>query len=92
MYHHQKTVVRQILKGIEPQPYIFHMCWTENKMDKLKYMSEIGIWYLKPECTEQSLKQNKGLEMENCCAQDDPLLHLQLGRPFVWRSTPTTKL
>jgi hypothetical protein len=28
------------------QAYNFHMCWTQGKKDKLKYMKASGMWYL----------------------------------------------
>lgn len=31
-------------------PYGFHMCWTANKRDKIKYFKETGMWYLQDKC------------------------------------------
>lgn len=27
-------------------PFVFHMCWTSNRVDKLKYFKDIGLWYI----------------------------------------------
>ena len=37
-------------------PYAFHMCWTQNKVDKLKYLQQMGGWFLQPQCDEASIR------------------------------------
>lgn len=44
-FHHEKRYFAKIRSG-EAVPYMFHMCWTANKADKLKYLKESSMWYL----------------------------------------------
>lgn len=31
-------------------PYVFHMCWTQNKDDKVKYLKQLGGWFISNKC------------------------------------------
>ncbi len=53
-YHENKPFIKKITEG-KFRPYVFHMCWTSNREDKVKYFKEIGYWYL-PEDAETSKK------------------------------------
>jgi hypothetical protein len=46
-FHHEKKYFSKI-KNKEVVPYMFHMCWTANKADKLKYLKESLMWYVSP--------------------------------------------
>mmetsp|Transcript_60164 Transcript_60164/g.71571 ORF Transcript_60164/g.71571 Transcript_60164/m.71571 type:complete len:107 (+) Transcript_60164:2-322(+) len=35
----------EMVKG-KKNPYIFHMCWTHNKDNKLLFMKQMGMWYI----------------------------------------------
>ncbi|VEU34026.1 unnamed protein product [Pseudo-nitzschia multistriata] len=48
-YHEAHDKMRAFVAG-ELQPYVFHMCWTENKEDKVRYMQQMGQWYLEESC------------------------------------------
>jgi hypothetical protein len=48
-YHREKEVMREIIMG-EHHPYIFHMCWTNNKVDKILFMQQMGMWFIKDQC------------------------------------------
>ena len=37
--------MRNFVTG-KSNPYIFHMSWTLNKEDKLKYLKQMGMWYV----------------------------------------------
>ena len=39
------------LKQKKEDPYGFHMCWTQGKPDKLKYLRLASMWYLTPQCS-----------------------------------------
>jgi hypothetical protein len=28
------------------KPYVFHMCWTDNRHNKVVYFKEVKLWYL----------------------------------------------
>ncbi len=50
MFHHDRKFMRR-LKRREEDPYNFHMCWTQGKPDKLKYLRMAGMWYLSDKCS-----------------------------------------
>jgi hypothetical protein len=53
------------------RPYIFHMSWTKNKDNKIKYLQQMGEWFVQPPCAppEPGLAASAVL----CCAAD-PLI------------------
>ena len=53
-YHHNKALWAKIESGAY-EPYCFHMCWTANKADKLKFLAESGLWYLEDGCDLDAL-------------------------------------
>jgi hypothetical protein len=54
-----KNDMKILLQGNSTvDPYIFHMCWTENKHNKKKFFQQMGLWYKKEGC------QTDG---EDCC-------------------------
>ena len=55
-YHEKKNFIKKIVEHTY-MPYVFHMCWTSNRVDKVKYFKEIGLWYIpdthkSPQCTQ----------------------------------------
>mmetsp|Transcript_45068 Transcript_45068/g.94502 ORF Transcript_45068/g.94502 Transcript_45068/m.94502 type:complete len:636 (-) Transcript_45068:263-2170(-) len=48
-YHMDRNYMKKFVKG-EKAPYIFHMCWTLNKDDKLKFLRQMGMWYVNDHC------------------------------------------
>ena len=46
VYHHTPSFIRKMMKRIAV-PYMFHMCWTANKKEKLTYLNVSNMWYLK---------------------------------------------
>lgn len=49
-FHHERGYMKKF-KAHQIEPYNFHMCWTQGKPDKLKYMREVDIWYLQEICS-----------------------------------------
>ena len=47
-YHENKPFIKRI-QARSYKPFVFHMCWTTNRVDKLKYFKDIGLWYLPDE-------------------------------------------
>ena len=41
--------MRAIKEGYE-KPYNFHMCWTSNKHDKIRYFKNVDMWYVNEQC------------------------------------------
>lgn len=54
MYHHDKGFMKAIARK-EKHPYIFHMCWTAHKSQKLEYFKKEHMWYLQETCTLESI-------------------------------------
>lgn len=61
-YHQEKDLMKEIVAG-KKVPYVFHMSWTLNKANKLLFMKQMGMWYMKDEdmlnvnkvCAEEAL-------------------------------------
>ena len=59
VFHHNATLMQGIATGTE-RPYNFHMCWTANKWDKLKYFKSVGMWFLKKDVDVKDLRPPQG--------------------------------
>eukprot|EP01039_Chlorochromonas_danica_P010171 gene10171-11255_t len=44
-YHENKPLIRKI-QARTFRPYVFHMCWTDNRVNKVVYFKDVGLWYL----------------------------------------------
>jgi hypothetical protein len=81
-YHENKKLVNKIIAHTY-RPYVFHMCWTDNRVNKVVYFKEIGLWYLPEEKTcniaddmLRSVKNSAAKEKDNtirhrCCQRDN---------------------
>jgi len=77
-YHRRKNFMRDIVQGKQTDTYIFHMSWTENKDNKLKYFQQLGEWYVKDSCigkTVEGILAGKAGEsqlaiVEPCCSKE----------------------
>jgi hypothetical protein len=59
-YHHDKKFMADLLDG-KRHPYMFHMCWTSNKKQKLEYFGKSKMWYLDSNvCFEKNLAVKGG--------------------------------
>ena len=67
---------KQEFADFKKDPHVFHMCWTASKVNKLKYMKQVGHWYLRDTCNEESLRASDALTadaLRDCCNADaDP--------------------
>ena len=43
-------------------PYVFHMCWTANKKQKLSFFKDVDLWFLPESCTVPKLVSNPDQE------------------------------
>lgn len=48
-YHRRKDFMKDVVQG-NANAKIFHMSWTSNKMNKLKFFQQMGEWYLNEKC------------------------------------------
>ena len=53
-YHRRnKDFMKKIVKD-EITPYIFHMSWTKNKDNKVKFFKQMGQWYVDDKCISKT--------------------------------------
>ena len=50
VYHHDKKYMEKIIAG-KSQAHHFHMCWTADKSQKLKFFRLAKMWYIDPDLT-----------------------------------------
>ena len=55
VFHRSKSTMQAFVDG-RLRPYVFHMCWTANEKDKLKYLQNLGLWFLRPNCSEADFR------------------------------------
>jgi hypothetical protein len=48
-YHYRPSWVRQMVTG-KHSPYLYHMSWTTNKENKIKFFQQMGDWFLQDQC------------------------------------------
>lgn len=67
-----KDFMKDLIAGGEgaSDTYIFHMSWTENKHNKVKYYEQMGQWYLKDTCVGRLPSDIQGKGGLDCCAAD----------------------
>lgn len=44
-YHHEKKYMES-LRAFETRPDVFHMCWTESRVQKVDFLTKLGMWFL----------------------------------------------
>jgi hypothetical protein len=44
-YHENKPLIEKI-QAKAFRPYVFHMCWTDNRENKVVYFKDVGLWFL----------------------------------------------
>jgi hypothetical protein len=76
-YHENKKLVKKIQEKTY-RPYVFHMCWTDNRENKIVYFKDVGLWYLPdkdPVCSKGSdmfkETQVKRVNIRDRCCQRD---------------------
>jgi len=83
-YHRKKELMKKIMNG-DSKAYIFHMSWTKNKDDKLKFLQQMGEWYVNRQCIGEEAraiadKKSKIVgskidgEMAKHCCSIEPLI------------------
>ena len=75
-YHHRKSFMTSVVKK-ERVPFIFHMNWTLNKDSKIRFMKQMGMWFLEERCTENILGEipnNVTISLANTCCTNDAII------------------
>ena len=49
-YHERKPYLNKVIARTYA-PYVFHMCWTDNKLNKIVYFKNTNIWYVNENIT-----------------------------------------
>ncbi len=73
-YHQHWDTMHTIISG-KSNAYLFHMSWTENKVNKILFFRQMGEWYVHDECISDDVSnlidaddvQDGGL-VEQCCS------------------------
>jgi Nucleotide-diphospho-sugar transferase len=68
-FHRKRDFMKDVVQG-KVSPIIFHMSWTKNKDNKIKFFEQMGEFYLLDHCqgVENSKIVGGGATVENCCA------------------------
>uniref|UniRef100_A0A6U6D339 Nucleotide-diphospho-sugar transferase domain-containing protein n=1 Tax=Odontella aurita TaxID=265563 RepID=A0A6U6D339_9STRA len=91
-YHRDKNLMKQLVKG-DIDPYIFHMSWTSNKDNKLKFLQQLGEWHVSnqckvdasaPEVVSELTKPNKISLSDRCCLADPERICHYRDKPSKW--------
>lgn len=49
-YHENKPFLKRMLaKEVDSVPFVFHMCWTDNRENKVVYFKDVKLWFLSPD-------------------------------------------
>lgn len=73
-FNFDHTTMHEIISG-DVKPYIFHMFWTDGKVTKVKFLKQLGEWYVREECTEKSLTTDaKNFSASSQCCSAEPLI------------------
>ena len=70
-YHMRRDYMKEFVDG-NKKPYVFHMCWTLNKQDKVAFMKQMGMWYLKDECIDE--KADTLGDVNSACCSAEPIV------------------
>lgn len=79
-YHRKKEIsfLKDIVQG-KHVPFLLHMSWTTNKLNKLLFLKQMGLWYTKEECEKgggvevADRLSDKG-SFETACCSAGPLV------------------
>jgi Nucleotide-diphospho-sugar transferase len=78
---HQKSgkYMRDLFAGAK-NPIIFHMSWTNDKTNKLRFFKQMGEWYVQPTCIGKNVTDIPGADtnvpgsMVSACCAAEPLI------------------
>ena len=91
IFHHKKRTMQLIIDGTIPA-FVFHMCWTAGRKDKLTYLKNMGLWFLEPSCTIDhwytARPDPSALTSSACC---NGLKPFQAPTPYVQKITLSSK-
>ena len=69
-YHRAKPLMKKIVEK-KHTPYLFHMCWTKNKDNKILFMEQMGMWYMNKLCTgSKAIDALDVTQVSSCCSAE----------------------
>ena len=76
-FHRRKDFMKDLFAGVH-YPYIFHMSWTLNKDNKIKYYQQMGEWMLEDKCVQKTVHEILGdaapSTLASACCAAEPLV------------------
>ena len=73
-FHQNWDTMRAIIEG-KSNAYILHMSWTENKVNKLLFLRQMGDWYVNDQCVDSDVTKlvnggivSDGSLVDQCCS------------------------
>jgi len=77
-FHRNKQLLQDMVNGRTDVAYIFHMSWTENKANKIKFLQQMGDWHVQDMCIEASapeiLEKSSATDVASACCSAQPLI------------------
>jgi len=70
-FHQRKDFMKSLMAGKSSSTFMFHMSWTKNKENKIKFFQQMGEFYLQDRCKSRTLSRIQGGgSVTNCCAAE----------------------
>lgn len=76
-YHENKPLLKKIVAR-KFRPYVFHMCWTDNRENKVTYFKEIDMWYISENDPDNTCSQGNGMLYYNHVAKQNGQQHIPI--------------
>ena len=77
-WHYHRSGMSSMMRdmvGGKASPYIFHMSWTNNKVNKIKFFQQMGDWYVSEKCIAKSVQEiHNDNPLQNECCLVSPLV------------------
>lgn len=64
-YQHDNEYMHQLISG-DVNPLIFHMYWTDGKESKVRFLQQLGEWYVHDICSADLVAAQKF----HCCSKE----------------------
>lgn len=75
-FNRRRSFMKDLFAGAV-HPYLFHMSWTLNKDNKIKYLQQMGEWFLRDQCNHKTLKEigtDGSASLVQPCCSAEPLI------------------
>jgi hypothetical protein len=72
-YHQRTKVYMKDLFAGKVKPFIFHMSWTLNKVNKIFFLRQMGEWYVPEQCIQRKVEDMKMDSLSTSCCTQEPI-------------------